>query len=190
MAITITDRATHQSTAGGIINPMSKASSAISFGAGTLIVLGLIAQCRNNTGVANTITWSVTDTIADTGGGAWAQRASCTRGSVTNNQYAEDVQLWTRLVGTSPGSSKTVTPSGSFTTGGQNSTDDGWVTFHLWEVAGQDTSPIGLSVSPAPTTGSTVATNATGPAGPICRRNRRTACGDCSECSTVGSVML
>ncbi len=151
MAITVTDRGTFQTAAGGAIT-YSATSASFTAAAGSILVVGITINADNNTGGSTSISFGASDTIADTGGGSWGERAACNLGSVIAGHYNEAAVLWTRVIGTTPGASKTVTVTATRTVGGGNTTDDGWFAGHLWEVAGQHATPIGLTASPSPAT--------------------------------------
>jgi len=159
MAITITDRGTFQTAKGGSIT-MSATSASFSVAAGTILLFGVGSQVLNGTGGSSDITFTASDTIGDTGGGTWTRQASCTRGAVGNGVYAERNEVWTRVIGTTPGASKTVTFTATWNNGGSGTTADGYMAAHLWENAGQHATPIGLTASPSPvTTGTTFNTD-------------------------------
>lgn len=155
MAITVTERGT-VSTAEGGSHAMTGASAAFTAGAGVILVAAFGLSGKLDAGGPLDAVFSVSDTIADTGGGTWTQRATCTRGTVATNSYAERIELWTRVVGTTPGASKTIT--GSISLNGSTTSSDNFCSFHYYEVAGQNATPIGLTASPSPaTTGTTFA---------------------------------
>lgn len=146
----VTDRGTFQTAAGGSIT-LSATSSTFTPAAGSILVVGITVDAKNdNTSSTYDAVFAVTDNIGDTGGGAWAQRATCTRGLIGLGAYTERVELWTRVIGTSPGAAKTVTASATINV--LTTSTDGWLAGHLWEVSGQNASPIGLSASPSPAT--------------------------------------
>jgi hypothetical protein len=147
MALTVTDRGEFQTAAGGAITHTAT-SAAFSPAAGSLLVAMVTLNAVNN-GASSDETFAVTDNIGDTGGTAWTQQASCSRGAVASPQYMEKVAIWTRVVGTTPGASKTVTVSGTYLSGASNTSTDGWFYATLAEVAGQHATPIGASVSPS-----------------------------------------
>lgn len=152
MAITVTDRGTFQSAAGGgtLDLAVDVTSSSFTVAAGAILVIGTFINANNQSAATDDVSFTVTDTIGDTGGGSWtATGASCTRGNVINGAYIERVQLFYRVIGTSPGSSKTVSFHSNYTGGVGTTTNDGWQGAHLWEASGQHATPIGLTSSPS-----------------------------------------
>lgn len=143
MAITVTDRGTAQTTVGGAIT-YSKASATFTASAGSVLVVAPFLYAHEG---GNTVVFAMSDTIGDVGGGTWAQYAFSERTGTSVGNYNEAVGLWVRVVGGSPGSSKTVTATA--TIGGDNTSDDGWFGLHVWEISGVQTpNPVGRTASP------------------------------------------
>lgn len=94
MAITVTDR--------GTVTKLNGAAVSGTFTATANNLIATVVLGFNNVGTTPSVTMS--DTIADTGGGAWVTDASDTIAVVQGFVY-----VFHRILGTSPGTGKTVT---------------------------------------------------------------------------------
>ena len=129
----------------GTNGPMTLAHAAFTPAAGSLIVAmpGFQGQ---NTSASASVALSMADTFGDTGGTAWTLSASCNRGSVVNTQWTETADIWTRRIGTTPGSG-VVTVTGAIGTV-TSTTHAFWM--QVAEVTGENTTtPIGATGSPS-----------------------------------------
>ena len=72
--------------------------------AGSLLVAMPSIQAKNDGVSVTTVTLQPSDTFGDTGGTAWVRSATCFRPASGSSVYLETVDIWTRKVGTSPGS--------------------------------------------------------------------------------------
>ncbi|HUK35860.1 MAG TPA: LamG-like jellyroll fold domain-containing protein [Vicinamibacterales bacterium] len=145
MALALTDWGVAQLTAGGS-QTTSCTKSGLNVTAGSLQVVMVLVDAVNNAGgVTQNVTVSITDTIGDTGGGSWTKTPVCERGTVNAGQYWEHASIWTRKIGTSPGSSKSITVTAVGTSNGQTVSNDAWMWCDFVEVTGQAASPIGAS---------------------------------------------
>lgn len=133
MAVTLTTLGTFQSTAG---TGGSATASGVTGTNGNLLVLRSFANYKIGSD------GSPTSSITGTWSGTWTRRAVCTRGSVTNGQYAEFVELWISPVSGSPSGTIIMAPDIAHA-----GTPDGWVGFRLDEISGQHASPIGLAAN-------------------------------------------
>lgn len=87
-----------------------------------------------------TVVGHINTSITGTWSGTWTLQAQCYRDTTSSGQYAELVEIWTSPISGSP--SGTViynNPATGFS--------DGWIGFRLYEISGQNASPIGLAAN-------------------------------------------
>lgn len=144
MAITPTNDGVGQSAHTGGAITMTAALAALSPSAGNLLVAVSLLNAQNTSGSAQTPVCAISDNIADTGGGTWTAGPVCSRGSTIDTNYMEMLQIWTRVIGTSPGASKTATATFTANAGAITASADGYVWLNVFELAGQHATPVGF----------------------------------------------
>lgn len=123
MTLTFTDRGTHQTTAGTTTN--TKTSSSLSPATGSMYVVATFMNAQSSA------TGNATGTVTDTSLGlTWTRQAFVEKTpNTTSGFYREQLAIWTS-------SAVSGTPTGTITFTNSQTMTDGWIGFHVWEVAG------------------------------------------------------
>ena len=116
--------------------------------AGSLVVLMPTVQMFNNTGSSQTAALQPSDTFGDIGGGAWVKAATSNRGLTNDAAWPESVDIWTRKIGTTPGSG-VITTKANYTGGaGAAFFGNGYIWQSVVEVAPDHAGAVGAVASP------------------------------------------